>query len=161
MKNIKIIYFLILIATVSCKKYPKNWLLFKSPEKTLARGVGEPWLLESYTVNNVDSTFANFLTTYKNEGLVMPETAKKSSEQKYYCFDIISGYWEFTDKKKTIHFKFSESNFYTTSNSNTNYSNQRNIFMKSGLGWKINKLSKNGFWVETEFNNNKYEIHFK
>ncbi len=157
-----IIYIISIICFfTTCKKYPKNWLLFNSPEKVLARGTGRPWIMNGYWVNGNDSLFADYLKTYKNEGLIIPETAKKSGEQKYNCLDIIYGFWEFTNKKKIIHFKFSDGNFHNSSNVNPNYINQRNIFLTSGQEWNIDKLTKDDFWIISEYNNVKYEIHFK
>lgn len=149
------------IILVECKKYPKNYLLIDSPEKTLTRGAGNPWKLVHYSVDDVDSTFAGFLNVYKNEGLVLPVTLNSPNDQAYYCLDIIFGYWEFTNKKKRIHFKYSNDNYRQDSYTNINYVNQRNIFIKSGQGWNIDKLNKSEFRIISEYNNKKYEIHFK
>lgn len=124
------IYFLILFAAffifTTCKKYPKNTLILKRPIKVVAGGGNNPWVLEYYSVNDIDSSNSDFLIAYKEKGLVI---SSEDGHEKYSCIDILSGFWEFFDKKKIIAFKFADFNSLTYSPSNPTYVNQRNIFL--------------------------------
>lgn len=152
------VFLIALLFFTGCKKYPKNTLLFRNPLKVVARGENNPWILEYYAVNNIDSTASNFLSAYKEKGLII---LTDEGHEKYNCLEILVGSWEFFDKKKEISFKFSSASFLGFSPSYPVYSNQRNIFLESGLRWKIDKLTKKEFWIISELNNTKYEMHFK
>ncbi len=145
----------------TCKKYPENNLWFKNPAKVLARGEGHPWILDYYSVNDLDSTASDFLKVYKEQGIVMIIKPGKSGDYIYNSFDVLHGYWELANKKKNIDFRFTMYSFFSNSPSNSNYLNQRNIFLESAFEWKINKLTKAQFWISTNYNSIKYEIHFK
>lgn len=141
----------------SCKKYPENNLWFKHPGKVLGeRDYDRPWLLEYYSVNDIDSTNQDFLKAYKEVGIFMFKGDKTSIE--YRCPGIIGGYIGFFESKKAVVFRYNPSYFHTDG---SGYFSQRNIFLDPNIKWKIQKLSKKAFWVITEFNNFKYEMHFK
>ena len=160
MKHFKLISLLLfsLFFLTTCKKYPKNYLWFKYPEKVIARGVWKPWMLDYYSINDIDSTFANYLQSYKDFGVVIGE---KSVGFGFYCKDIIKGGYWFHHKKKIISFGYAQENFKSNSNLFPSYVNQRNIFLNNGQDWKILKLCSTQFWITTEYNGLKYEIHFK
>lgn len=142
----------------SCKKYPENNLWFNHPGVILgSRDYDRPWLLEYYSVNNIDSTNQDFLKAYKEMGLYMLAGNKKSIE--YKCPEIIGGFIRFHDhKEKYIEFRHASWNYNPNGHG---YSSQRNIFLNPNIVWKIQKINKSAFWVIGEFNNLKYEIHFK
>lgn len=142
----------------SCKKYPENNLWLKNPNKVLERGASIPWLLEYYSVNDIDSTNNSFLSVFKELGVVVGD---KNSSYGFYCDGIIQGGYSLKDRKKSIQFFYGDFNFHTNSIANPNYQNQRNIFLDDELHWEINKLTKQQFWIIGTFNNVKYEIHFK
>lgn len=154
----------------TCKKYPKNYLWFKAPAVVIAKN-GEPWRLVYYAVNDIDSTNADFLKVWREQGLVTPALSKDYNKtvQKYECYDVFKGFWSLNNKKKEIRFGGAEpsGNFNSgTSALNLNYNKQRYIFMKFGktedvVAWKIDKLTPKEFRIIAEFNNVKYEIHFK
>lgn len=155
-------YFSILFSAffifTTCKKYPENNLVFKRPIKVLERWAIKPWILEYYLVNDIDSTNADFLKVFKEQGVVIGE---KTYAAKLYTEGIIQGGYEFKSKKKAIQFFYSQDNFHSNSTTNSNYINQRNIFLDDELHWQIETLCKDQFWIIASFNNSKYEIHFK
>ncbi|MGZ3883634.1 MAG: hypothetical protein ACXVP0_02515 [Bacteroidia bacterium] len=154
----------------TCKKYPDNLLLFRTPGGVLARGdvkengqgsEGNPWILDKYIVNDVDSTGADMVKVYREEGINM--YIQRGSPDNYYydCFDITFGVWEFYSHKKVVVFKFTDFGYKPNSVLNGAYSAQRNIFMESGLPWTILWLDKKHFWITAHHNGSKYEMHFK
>lgn len=160
LKPLKLIllFLLIVLFFTTCKKYPENTLWFRNPEKVLARGAKKPWLLEYYSVNDIDSTSSNYLDAFKELGVIIGDPY---SSYGLYCEDIIKGGYRFSKKKKIISFGFAMNNFHSSSSTYPNYTNQRNIFLQSGQDWQILKLCSAQFWITTEFNNIKYELHFK
>lgn len=159
-KPIKITLLLLfaVLCFISCKKYPENTLWFKNPEKVISRGAWNPWVLEYYAINEVDSTFADYLDSYKDFGVVIGD---KSVGFSFYCKDIIKGGFWLHHKKKFISFGYAQENFKNNSTLFPNYVNQKNIFLNSGQDWKILKLCSTQLWITTEYNGIKYEIHFK
>lgn len=155
-------YTLILLAAIlftTCKKYPKNNLWFKSPKNTLAkRDESSPWKLTYYSVNNVDSTNAEFLKIWREKGFYCINS--KSDVIEFWCLDIIRGFWQLSSNKKVINFMYGNHN-YINSPSNSNYINQRNIFLESNLEWRLDKLCPDEFRIINEYKGRKYEIHFK
>lgn len=153
-------YIFILLAVIffsACKKYPKNTLWFKHPGKVLGeRDYDRSWILDHYSVNDVDSTDQDFLKAFREVGIFMFKGDKTSIE--YRCPGIIGGYISFFEQKNAV--IFSGSRYYFTGNG-SGYVSQRFIFLDPSIKWKILKLNKKAFWVNTEFNNVKYEIHFK
>ena len=169
LKSIK--YFLLLVIVLfftTCKKYPENNLWFKNPAKIIARGglntwKGEnPWKLDFYSVDGIDSTNSSFLNIYKEEGVVIfIDGNVRKGTYKFQCSDVLYGFWDCDSPKKVMHFNFGVNNFKSNSLVNANSQNQRNIFMYSHLPSKILKLTKEQFWIQLEFNSISYEIHFK
>ena len=143
-----------------CKKYPKNVLWWKKPVGVLGRGLDNPWKLVYYSVNDVDSTNADFLKVWRMEGIVFDPENWDNSTHPYKCYDLYEGFWELNYNKKRINFLYGYYN-YTNSNSNPSYTNQRNIFLESNLSWKIDKLCPGDFRIIKEYKGLKYEIHFK
>lgn len=154
----------------TCKKYPKNYLWFKAPAVVIGKN-GNPWRLVYYSVNDVDSTNADFLKVWREQGFFTPALSKDYNKtvQKFECFDVFKGFWSLNKKKKEIRFggAYPSGNLNSgTSGLNVNYTNQRYIFLKFGtieevVIWKIDKLTPNDLRVIAEFNNIKYEMHFK
>ena len=152
----------------TCKKYPKNYLWFKDPKNTLAvRYENNPWKLVYYSVNDIDSTNADFLKVWREQGFFSINS--KADEINFKCYDIYKGFWILGNKNKNIVFAGPYPNGTSNDNnseSNPNYVNQRYIFFKFGhrydcVDWKIDKLCKDEFRIITEYNGIKYEIHFK
>jgi hypothetical protein len=158
----RINYFSILFSVIflfdACRKYPENNLWFKHPGKVLGeRDYDSPWILDYYSVNDVDSTSQDFLKAYKEIGVYMLRGNKKSIE--FRCPGIIGGFIRFNDtKEKYIEFHYVNSNFHTDG---SGYFTQRNIFLDPNIKWKIQKINKKSFWVIGEYSNLKCEIHFK
>lgn len=146
----------------SCKKYPKNTLILKSPKVVLARTLENKWRLVYYSVNEIDSTNSSFLAAWRELGLTIDSNVKKGNEFRYECGNILVGYLHFSQHKKEIIFTWGISDYTSTGiYPSPTYPNQRNIFLEKGLNWKILMLTKNEFQINTEFQGNKYEIHFK
>ena len=137
----------------TCKKYPENNLWFKNQSNVLARGEEKPWLLDYYAVNDIDSTHAQFLEVWKKDGVAI---GRLDSKDGFKCLDILVGGWSLFNKKHVVVFGYSNANFQTNSSVNPNYSNQRNIFIQSGLRFTIRKLTKTQFWITAEHNNLNY-----
>ncbi len=149
-------YLLLLAVLVSCKKYPENNLWLKNPTNVLARGIYQPWILDFYSVDGIDSTQSNFLKAYREEGVSIYIEKGKPNLNWYRIADFSNSAWEFVNHKKTIRFKSSEMIYNSGS-----YSNQRNIFMQRDLVWEIQKLNKKEFFIKASYNSREYEIHFK
>src|SRR5574343_510871 len=157
-KIVLLLLFAVLFFT-TCKKYPKNYLWFKDPKNILdSRDEYNPWKLVYYSVNDVDSTNADFLKVWREQGFF--SIYSKSDEIKFKCYDMITGFWELNYNNKEINFRYGTHND-TNSNSNPSYTNQRNIFLESNLSWKIDKLCPGDFRIIKEYKGLKYEIHFK
>lgn len=166
-KKITYIFFTIysMLLFTTCKKYPKNLLLLKRPAVVVERSKNNPWILEKYIVNDIDSTGLDFLQAYKKDGLIVEryqhqlfEEAVNSSHS--FTTNTLIGYVFFGAKAKVMHFNFNDDNFFEYGNNHAYNTLQRNIFIKSGLNWKIDKLDKNNLWIITTYNNVKYELHF-
>ena len=157
----RFIFFLsAVIILFSCKKYPENNLWFKNPVKVIARDYQSPWILEYYSVNDIDSTNSTFLLAYKEEGLYVLKGSNSSNGFK--CPGVFDGgSFRYSDRKRYVNFQFSLDAFHSNSTINSSHTSQRNIFLAPGFNWKIEKLCKAQFWISTTYNNIKYEIHFK
>jgi len=146
----------------ACKKYPKNTLYFKKPEVVLERMWNSSWKLVYYSVNDVDSTNAPFLTAWRELGVNIDSAVKKGEYFWFGCYKILDGYLHFSNHKKEIIFSWGISDYTNTgSYPSLEYPNQRNIFLEKGLRWKIDMLTKNEFRIISEFKGTKYEMHFK
>lgn len=154
----------------ACKKYPDNVLVFRTPGGVLARGdkkengqgsEGNPWVLQKYMVNGVDSTGADYLKVYRDEGINLYIQRGSPDNYFYDCYDITFGVWEFYSHKKVVVFKFTEYGFKPGSALNAAFSAQRNIFMESGLRWDILWLDKKHFWISTSYKGVRYEMRFQ
>lgn len=127
----------------SCKKYPENTLWIKSPQSAI---IGL-WTLEQLTVNGVDSTNYEDVEMYTNLGIIFLDEDLNFNEQ-------YEGGWKFGKKKKDI-----------TINAKPNspalvFAAQKNLF-RDGQTWKIEKLTKDQFWLSVTNGSSNYFIKFK
>lgn len=165
-------YFSILLAALlfftTCKKYPKNNLWMRNPTKIIARGGikttqgTNTWRLVCYIVNGVDLTDQSYLDVYKEVGVLMYIDGNvRDGTYKFKCSDVMFGGWDIESPKKVMHFNFAETNFKANSVITPRYKNQINIFMATHAHTKILKLTTDEFWIELNYNTNKYEMHFE
>ena len=149
----------------TCKKYPENTLWLKSASKTI-RG---DWNLTFFEINGNDSLNSNvkqigdkkinFTLTDGDKFLVQHTNGKiEVSGDSHFV-----GFWTISKNKKEIKIIFN----YTLENYTNQYNcvcyNFQNIFASYNeeITWQIEKLSRQDFWITTNFNNLKYELHFK
>ena len=163
--NILIILVLVMLFT-ACKKYPQNFLIFKSPQKVLVGGY-----LNAYTVNGMDSmpmwdAIYSDPTTYSN-GYCPGLKAKNininndySDKNGFYISSVIgSGTWKFYNNKKYLHVNF---NMNINNYCNVTVVPKYNLFLTSNGDWKILKLTTDGvIRIQRTYNNKVYEIEFK
>ena len=162
------ILFVIFFFFTTCKKYPKNNLWMSNPTKVIARGGikttqgKNSWLLDFYSVNGVDLTDQSYLDVYKEIGVTMYiDGNTRTGVYKFNCSDVMYGGWDIEPPKKVMHFNFGENNFKANSIITPKYKNQFNIFITTHAHSRILKLTTEEFWIELEYNSQKYEMHFK
>lgn len=169
MKTFKYFFALsgILLFLTTCKKYPKNNLWMSNPTKVIARGgtkttqATNSWKLDFYSVNGNDLTDNSYLDIYKEVGVfIYIDGNVRNGIYKFNCSDVMFGGWDIESPKKVMHFNFGENNFKANSLINPKYKNQFNIFITTHAHTKILKLTTEEFWIELDYNNQKYEMHF-
>jgi len=152
---------LLFLLFTTCKKYPENNLWLKNPAKV----IDGTWQLEVFEMNGNDSLNQN-VDLISGNGVKFHLNSKKNKRGPISIPNqeiSFGGAWALVDKEEKIRIYFvSNYGTYTDSLACVCY-NFNNIFAdyRQYIDWKINKLSKQQFWIETNYNNMKYEIHFK
>lgn len=169
MKRYPVQYFLLafigLLCFTTCKKYPENTLWFKSASKT----INADWDLVLFEINGIDSLNNNVKeVSSKKVRFTLADGNNLFVEHRGGKIEIkgnsnFSGFWTLSKNKKEIEIRFN----YDLENYTNQYScicyNFQNLFAvyNEKLSWQIQKLSKSEFWISTNYNGLKYELHFK
>ncbi len=142
--------FVIIISLTACKKYEESpWLSFRTAE---ARICGK-WTVENYYENGADR-FKDF----EGEPLYCSQyeftDVNHASESIYTTVisgckgPVQSGWWLLNDKNQKLSLTLRL------------YDNPQHPLETHSV-WRILRLTKKEFWIETTFNGKTYEIHFK
>lgn len=140
----------IILSLTACSKYEDGpWLSFRTAE---ARICGK-WTIENYYEDG-----ANRLEDFEREPLYCAEyeftDVNYGSE---FIYTIIlsgckgpaqSGWWSLNDKNRNLSLTLGL------------YDNPQHP-LETHSTWRILRLTKKEFWIETTFNGKTYEIHFK
>lgn len=169
MKSRRTIYTLlivfVLLCFTTCKKYPENTLWFKSASKA----INADWNLVFFEINGNDSLNNNVKEISSNKVRFTLDNGNNFFLQhlggsiKVEGKPAFSGFWAISKNKKEIEILFN----YDLENYTNQYScicyNFQNLFAvyNEKQTWQIQKLSKNEFWISTNYNGLKYELHFK
>lgn len=169
LNKFKVVYYLTLsfcfiLALSTCKKYPENDLWFKAPGKA----IDGSWQLELFEIDGNDSLNNNIK-------IISNSKVKFSLLSKSKLINNVSGHirveddyhfggsWKLINNKKYIQIYFTSDYEGSTNLVSCPCYNFNNIFAayKTSINWKIEKLTKNQFWITTNYNGLNYEIHFK
>ena len=169
MKRRHVIYSLlaviVLLCFTTCKKYPENTLWFKSASKA----INADWNLVFFEINGNDCLNNNVKEISDKKVRFTLNNGNKLFLQ-HFGGNIkvegkpgFGGGWTISKNKKEIEIVFiNDLENYTTLNSCICY-NFQNIFAayRTKIIWQIEKLSRKDFWITTNYNGLKYELHFK
>lgn len=115
----------------SCKKYPDGPLISL---RTKQARITARWQMEKYLVNGADSTEK-----------LNPGNSKYNiafEEKQVFTDANINGYWEFKEKKEAVR-------LYNFANTAVPY--EFGLILSGDCEWKILRLTKKEFWLETDF----------
>ncbi len=156
MKKNTSLVFLSLFLLFSCKKYPNGpTFSLRSP---IQRIVGA-WSLKSYLINGNDSTVVfNNYTLIPGIDLNDPGLSDTSSylirggvDSAYYVTNI--GWYEFKNKKTEL---------VLIATKVVNDLNMAGPLISSSVvTYKILRLTKKELWLQTEYNERNYELHYE